>query len=68
MPFESGYGSPTSNGKGRGVFSTKTNQAPKPKFGSETNMKSALQGKDAMKVNGMAKKQMINEDLRGKSA
>ena len=68
MPFESGYGSPTSNGKGRGVFSSKGNPAPKPKFGSETNMKSSLQGKDAMKVEKMAKKQMMNEDLRGKSA
>jgi hypothetical protein len=68
MATERGYGDPRSGGKGRGVFSTPTNQAPVPKFGSQTNMKSVLQGKDAGKVDTMAKKQMGREDLRGKPA
>lgn len=51
----------------RGVFSLKQTKSPMPvpRKASEDNMSSPLQGKDAMKVQKMARKQDAQENLRG---
>jgi len=65
MSSEKGYGPSVSPGRGRGMYSAPKNLAPVPKYGSGSNMKSNLQGPDAMRVHEMEKKQMRVEDGRG---
>jgi hypothetical protein len=68
MVASKGYGPERGSGKGRGTFSVPKNPAPVPKKGSEMNLSSPLQMKDADKVKRMAREQMAREDLRGRSA
>lgn len=66
MPTSKGYGPERGPGQGRGTFSVKMNPAPVPKKGSQMNMRSDLQNKDAGKVSGFAKTEMTQENLRGR--
>lgn len=68
MVASKGYGKPLPDRNGVGVFSDNSgkNPAPVPKKGSQLNMKHKLMDGDHAKAEMMAKKQMKQEDTRGR--
>jgi len=61
-----GYGD-QNPGYARGMYSVKSTEspAPVPMKGSQLNLSSPVQGRDAAKVKGMGKVESKREDLRG---